>query len=455
MAGSVEDLVNSITTFTDRKEFLELNNYMDQHIQLLFKNENLYDIILEPLDSQVHSLGVLHVLSMKVDSLNSQTTNEVIQQLLQQLKHFTPLCCREQLSHARGKFSTMFHTLTQELCARNIPIRGIVIVSAAIDKLQAHPSQLTSVHADLCQLCLAAKCFKPALKYLDIYISEVGKEGGAMSSLHYLSYYYYGGMVYAALKHWDRSLYFFEQAVTCPASAVSMIMVEAYKKYLLVSLLLEGHIVALPKYTSNVLLRYIKHYVCEYQELANVYAEGSVSRLEAILIPHRNVFSQDSNMGLCKQVVVSLSKRNIQKLTKTFVTISLEDVIVRAQLGCTIEALERRLLGMIADGEIFAGIDQQNRMVNFYDDPEKYDSSMNLERIDSHIGDFMDIDGKIREMTESIQKNPSYLHRSRNSAAPDEDFEGSSSSLGMASSASGSATSRSSIMNKIFNAKGN
>jgi hypothetical protein len=47
-------------------------------------------------------------------------------------------------------------------------------------------------------------------------------------------------MIYAALKNYDRALYFFEVAITTPALAVSHIMLEAYKKYILVSLILHG-----------------------------------------------------------------------------------------------------------------------------------------------------------------------------------------------------------------------
>lgn len=48
------------------------------------------------------------------------------------------------------------------------------------------------------------------------------------------------------------------QAITTPAMAVSHIMLEAYKKYILVSLILHGKVQQLPKYTSQIVGRFIK-----------------------------------------------------------------------------------------------------------------------------------------------------------------------------------------------------
>lgn len=66
--------------------------------------------------------------------------------------------------------------LTQQLVESKAPMRGIELLSVAIHKLQTNETQLTLVHADLCQLCLLAKCFKPALKYLDIDMTSIATQ---------------------------------------------------------------------------------------------------------------------------------------------------------------------------------------------------------------------------------------------------------------------------------------
>lgn len=124
---------------------------------------------------------------------------------------------------------------------------------------------------------------------------DICKENGAYDAKHFLCYYYYGGMIYTGLKNFERALYFYEQvlgfsdpsfnvtvlsvvlhfhssvridghvfvtpsfqAITTPAMAVSHIMLEAYKKYILVSLILHGKVQPLPKYTSQIVGRFIK-----------------------------------------------------------------------------------------------------------------------------------------------------------------------------------------------------
>lgn len=46
-----------------------------------------------------------------------------------------------------------------------------------------------------------------------------------------------------ACKNFERALYSFEVALTTPSSAVSHIMLESYKKYILVSLILHGKVI--------------------------------------------------------------------------------------------------------------------------------------------------------------------------------------------------------------------
>lgn len=53
------------------------------------------------------------------------------------------------------------------------PIQGIRVLAQAVDKIRLFDSQLTPVHADLCQLSLCAKIFNPVLKFLEIDITAI------------------------------------------------------------------------------------------------------------------------------------------------------------------------------------------------------------------------------------------------------------------------------------------
>lgn len=59
-----------------------------------------------------------------------------------------------------------------------------------------------------------------------------------------------------------------------------------------------------------------------------------------------NLLFQDNNLGLVKQVVSSMYKRNIQRLTQTYLTLSLQDIANTVQLNSPKEA-EMHVLQMV------------------------------------------------------------------------------------------------------------
>ena len=61
----------------------------------------------------------------------------------------------------------------------------------------------------------------------------------------HLQYFLLGAMIYIGMKNWVRALLFLDIVIMSPANnTTSMIQVEAYKKWILVGLLLRGHVSA-------------------------------------------------------------------------------------------------------------------------------------------------------------------------------------------------------------------
>lgn len=291
------------------------------------------------------------------------------------------------------------------------PIQGVKIVAQAIEKIRLSNTELTAVHADLCQLCLCAKVFGPALQFLDVDITTIAATDDTnLDARYFLLYYYYGGMVYSAMKNYERALHFFEVAITTPAQAMSHIMLESYKKYILISLILHGKLNALPKYSSQVIPRFIKPLSHPYHELASAYGISQSDELRIISSKFHDVFERDVNMGLVNQVTASLYKKNIQRLTQTFLTLSLVDVANKVHLSGPAEA-ENYILNMIKSGEIFASINQKDGMVVFRDDPEKYNTPEMFMSIQADITQIMELNKQIVKMEEEIKLNPQVRQR--------------------------------------------
>jgi len=377
------------------------------------------------LDIQQASLGILAILCVKYNLPMGSATD--VDTLLVQTTEFLGKCNGEHVRFATDSYAELCQKYTQTLIERKTYASGIGPLTQAIQKIQLHPAQFTSIHASLCQLCLLAKNLKPVLKFLDVDITEISRESGRLNEKDFLLYYYYGGMVYTALKKYDKALYYFEVAVTTPSVAVSHIMMEAYKKFILVSLILHGKIINLPNYTSQVLKRYIRPLCQAYLDLATASAHNNVAELRTVVAKHTEVYTRDNNMGLVKQCQTSQVKKNIQRLTKTFLTLSLSDMASRVQLSGPREA-ERYVLHMIEGKEIFASINQKDGMVRFHDNPEQYNSPSMLLDLDKEMQLCMQLDNKLMAMDREICVNPQFVQK--NSGSQDDDLPGTSTGLG-------------------------
>lgn len=103
----------------------------------------------------------------------------------------------------------------------------------------------------------------------------------------------------------------------------------------------------IPKYSSKVVMRFIKPLSQPYNDLANSFVMNNSVELSNIMTKHAEVFTRDHNMGLVKQVSSVLYKKNIQRLTKTFLTLSLSDVASRVGLPGPGDA-ETHILNMVS-----------------------------------------------------------------------------------------------------------
>jgi tetratricopeptide (TPR) repeat protein len=288
--------------------------------------------------------------------------------LLEEIENCLELADEKQVEYSADIYTELCHFYTSRLCQMGKAKRGLVVLRLAVRKLQLDPNNenairvnlLTSVHADALQLSLAAKNFKIGLELLSHDILDIYKPSNFNFDAKYLlAFFYYAGCIYAALKQHEQALFYFEQALTVPANALSQIMIETYKKFLLVSLINNGKLPSLPKYTSRVVINQVKPNCSLYHDLASAYLKFDMDKLNSLMLKYADVFQQDNNVGLLKQLKNSMYKKNIQKLTKMFITLSLSDMATLVKLGSAKEA-EYYVLDMIKDGEIFATINQKD-----------------------------------------------------------------------------------------------
>ncbi|CAN6572384.1 unnamed protein product [Malus baccata var. baccata] len=365
----VQAMVANIQGLSSSGDIPHLHALLKQAQELLYAESTRLLPVLDQLDPAKHSLGYLYILEA---CSTGSISKEQASALVLPIARFINSCAAEQIRLQPDKFISVCKRFKDQVILLETPLRGVAPMLTAIRKIQASSEHLTSLHPEFLLLCLLSKSYKAGYSILDDDIFEV---------------------------------------VTSPMTVVNAIAVEAYKKHILVSLIHNWNFsTSLPKYTSSVAQRNLKNFCQPYIELANCYVSGKIVDLEALVDKYREKYENDNNLGLVKQVISSMYKRNIQRLTQTYLTLSLQDIANSVQLNSAKEA-EMHVLRMIEDGEIFATINQKDGMVRFLEDPEQYKTCHMIERIDSSIQRIMALSRKLTAIDETITSDPLFLSK--------------------------------------------
>lgn len=183
-----------------------------------------------------------------------------------------------------------------------------------------------------------------------------------MKPLDIMEYFLLSGMVFIGMRKWEDALDYLESAITYPAKdgAVSKVMVEAYKKWVLVGVLLEGKPLPLPKTTSSAAAKAYHAIAKPYESVAQIFETGTASRLKAEVDHGQGVWEQDRNVGLIFQILVEYQRFQIRNLGKVYSKMSIPEVLnltMSAQTGAKLSGpaeMEALVQSMIQDGSLNA-----------------------------------------------------------------------------------------------------
>ncbi|CAG8456968.1 11697_t:CDS:2 [Acaulospora colombiana] len=134
-------------------------------------------------------------------------------------------------------------------------------------------------------------------------------------------------------------------------------------------------------------------------------------------------FLQDKNLGLAKQTLDAIYRRNIQQLTQTYLTLSLADIAEAVGLEGpdAAKVAENYVLRManihfkIESREIFATISHshQNGMVSFHDNPEMYNTSLTITHLEQQIAKATKVSERVVKTDRAIGCSKEYLTKSQ------------------------------------------
>jgi len=316
-----------------------------------------------------------------------------------------------QTRKAAGRFAYVCHQYS-DLCRENwLTVRALKNIKVGLERFRPSSEFLTPLHADFLCLCLKAKNYKAGYNLIEnnkIYDIDPNLTG--LSPRDMLLYYYYGGMIYISLKQYQKALNFFDTALQGPAFALNAIMVEVFKKYVLVSLLQQGKFMGISKNATNLVHRHMKTFCSQYVDFANAYGTYDMEKLKKVAHDNEELFKKDNNFGLVKQCISALFRRNIQRLTATYMTLSLADIAKNVGLQSAKQA-EQVLLRMIENGEINAVINQKDGMVSFEEDIQAFNSPQTSAILEGRIDQSIALANRLKKIDEEISSSSTYIAR--------------------------------------------
>ncbi|PNY26234.1 COP9 signalosome complex subunit 3 [Tolypocladium capitatum] len=249
-----------------------------------------------------------------------------------------------------------FLSLLQKVGAGHLfpPLVATELLATAILRLDPSGSMFTPAHLALARLAYTANSVEPALKALDADILVYPNMSGSkearplcdpdippsafmapglvpsdqLKSASILEYNLLRGLIYISRRDWSKARAALEQAITHPSKerATSMMMVDAYKKWVLVGLMHQGKVPSLPTHTSPV-AQTSYHALSEpYIAIANLFITDRTAELKAEVETNRQAWEDDGNASLVAEVMAAYQKWQIINLRRIYQRVSIAEV---------------------------------------------------------------------------------------------------------------------------------
>lgn len=290
----------------------------------------------------------------------------------------------------------------------------------AASKLSPAPDILNPVQADFLAVCLEAKCYRHAATWIRAHRRlRVDVEATALVGTDVHLFYYYAALIFTGIKDFRTAHQCCRLALSVPvfhSSPFFVVALMTFKLYILLGLLVFGKAPPPLKYSSYPPSR-MRKCASEYVELAYAYENRDIKELKQIFESNRVQFEHHGYLGLVKQVINSLSKELIVRLTNSFVTMRVADVGRRAGLRDE-AAAHSMLVDMIRSKKINASIDDRKSVVRLMDNDVADENAISRNFSSGYMNDCVNIVQRVEAFRESMEPDPAYLAKEMNQQSP-------------------------------------
>ncbi|KAI9818306.1 MAG: hypothetical protein M1832_004424 [Thelocarpon impressellum] len=284
-----------------------------------------------------------------------------------------------QIRYAGAEWRRLLEVVAKSARSRGKPLLAVRPIRDAMLRLDPAGATFTTNHVLFVKLCLEANTYRAALPIVDReildfpspnpntqslpstldqpssgYMTASSGHSAWASHTGHMEYHLCGAMIYIGLKKWERALELLSFVIATPtANTTSTIMVEAYKKWVLVSLLHAGEMTPLPGPTNVHVAKSLHALARAYDNIAEVFGSGNAWKLGSELEAGRELWKKDNNLGLVGQIPKALVESTILNLENTYSTLSLGQVASRlGSTDTTPDGVERTILHLISTGRL-------------------------------------------------------------------------------------------------------
>ncbi|KAI1723012.1 COP9 signalosome complex subunit 3 [Ditylenchus destructor] len=363
-----------------------------------------------------------------------------------------------QIAWAPEIYCRLFQNIADVLISKGLALHGITLLRDAILKFTRHSTEhLTNIHASLFCLCLKSRHFTEALPFFQLNVIDLFKSGTSLNSSEnagkssasnaldsgedkfpapcqktvldakpMLLFFYYGGMILCALEKYEDALLFLEHGICLPAVRLSAIVLEAFKKYILISLILgrTKPVAQLPSYKSSLIQRCAVPLSTRYMNLSSLVERVSNERGDVaaaignFLNEHRNVFEKDRNVGLVKQLIIRTKENAIKRLGNVFISLHLNEVS-RFSFIMNINETEVIARRICHRDKYPLQYDQKTQTFRFdtttdsEDSEQKDQSSVCQQQVENALCEMIKLSKLIKNFDDVVRVNPTYVSKNR------------------------------------------
>ncbi|KAI9668396.1 MAG: hypothetical protein M1831_001150 [Alyxoria varia] len=345
--------------------------------------------LLEGLNPEEDTVPYAFILSSRVHDSRALGKNNSIPKSLQpggalwqKLVGFLTTCDRLEARYCGRQWKVLMEMLAKTATLDQSMASSVMMyMSTAILRLDTTASTFTTAHLLFVRHIMATNTAAQAIPILElsintfpttscptaeapicsphtpssVYMIPFNGFSDPIELSHIQEYYLTGAMIYMELGNWQRAILFLEQVLSTPTvSNPTGMMVEAYKKWVLLNLFVNGKVPQAPSTITPPTLKTMKSVSKAYDVLAEVFEESDPKKLRAEAFEGNDNWHRDGNFGLVHAVAQSHQEQMVQSLENTFTALPV--YLVARRLEKSQSETEQYLKDLVSAGTLKASL---------------------------------------------------------------------------------------------------